>query len=183
MTAPCVLTEREPDEDESELGVVAVWTVQPKKVDGALLIRIYEKIAEVVEELGEDPGLRKDGVEAHLQELLAEQVSTILGPGWRLQRREHPTPIGPVDLMVYDPQGRPVAIEVKRRGGIDGVEQLTRYLDLLGREERYKEIRGIFAGQELSNQAKVLAADRGIECLSLDYAAMRGMDNSQDRLF
>ena len=78
MTAPCVLTEREPDEDESELGVVAVWTVQPKKVDGALLIRIYEKIAEVVEELGEDPGLRKDGVEAHLQELLAEQVSTIL---------------------------------------------------------------------------------------------------------
>ena len=183
MTAPCVLTEREPDEDESELGVVAVWTVQPKKVDGALLIRIYEKIAEVVEELGEDPGLRKDGVEAHLQELLAEQVSTILGPGWRLQRREHPTPIGPVDLMVYDPQGRPVAIEVKRRGGIDGVEQLTRYLDLLGREERYKEIRGIFAGQELTNQAKVLAADRGIECLSLDYAAMRGMDNSQDRLF
>ena len=183
MTAPCVLTEREPDEDESEHGVVAVWTVEPKKVDGALLIRIYEKIAEVVEELGEDPGLRKDGVEAHLQELLAEQVSTILGPGWRLQRREHPTPIGPVDLMVYDPQGRPVAIEVKRRGGIDGVEQLTRYLDLLGREERYKEIRGIFAGQELSNQAKVLAADRGIECLSLDYAAMRGMDNSQDRLF
>lgn len=183
MTAPCVLTEREPDEDESELGVVAVWTVQPKKMDGALLIRIYEKIAEVVEELGEDPGLRKDGVEAHLQELLAEQVSTILGPGWRLQRREHPTPIGPVDLMVYDPQGRPVAIEVKRRGGIDGVEQLTRYLDLLGREERYKEIRGIFAGQELTNQAKVLAADRGIECLSLDYAAMRGMDNSQDRLF
>ena len=183
MTAPCVLTEREPDEDESELGVVAVWTVQPKKVDGALLIRIYEKIAEVVEELGEDPGLRTDGVEAHLQELLAEQVSTILGPGWRLQRREHPTPIGPVDLMVYDPQGRPVAIEVKRRGGIDGVEQLTRYLDLLGREERYKEIRGIFAGQELTNQAKVLAADRGIECLSLDYAAMRGMDNSQDRLF
>lgn len=183
MTAPCVLTEREPDEEESEHGVVAVWTVEPKKVDGALLIRIYEKIAEVVEELGEDPGLRKDGVEAHLQELLAEQVSTILGPGWRLQRREHPTPIGPVDLMVYDPQGRPVAIEVKRRGGIDGVEQLTRYLDLLGREERYKEIRGIFAGQELTNQAKVLAADRGIECLSLDYAAMRGMDNSQDRLF
>lgn len=183
MTAPCVLTEREPDEEESEHGVVAVWTVEPKKVDGALLIRIYEKIAEVVEELGEDPGLRKDGVEAHLQELLAEQVSTILGPGWRLQRREHPTPIGPVNLMVYDPQGRPVAIEVKRRGGIDGVEQLTRYLDLLGREERYKEIRGIFAGQELSNQAKVLAADRGIECLSLDYAAMRGMDNSQDRLF
>ena len=183
MTAPCVLTEREPDEDESEHGVVAVWTVEPTKVDGALLIRIYEKIAEVVEELGEDPGLRKDGVEAHLQELLAEQVSTILGPGWRLQRREHPTPIGPVDLMVYDPQGHPVAIEVKRRGGIDGVEQLTRYLDLLGREERYKEIRGIFAGQELTNQAKVLAADRGIECLSLDYAAMRGMDNSQDRLF
>ena len=95
MTAPCVLTEREPDEDESELGVVAVWTVQPKKMDGALLIRIYEKIAEVVEELGEAPGLGKDGVEANLQELLAEQVSTILGRGGRLQRLEHQRPLGP----------------------------------------------------------------------------------------
>ena len=183
MTAPCTLTECEPDAEESALGIEAIWRVEPQKVEGTLLIRIYETIAEVFEELGEDPGLRKDGVEAHLQELLAEQVSIVLGPGWRLQRREHPTPIGPVDLMVYDPDGNPVAIEVKRRGGIDGVEQLTRYLDLLGREERYKKIRGIFAGQELTKQAKVLAADRGIECLSLDYAAMRGMDNSQDRLF
>ena len=183
MTAPCILTECEPDAEESALGIEAIWRVEPQKVEGTLLIRIYETIAEVFEELGEDPGLRKDGVEAHLQELLAEQVSIVLGPGWRLQRREHPTPIGPVDLMVYDPDGNPVAIEVKRRGGIDGVEQLTRYLDLLGREERYKKIRGIFAGQELTKQAKVLATDRGIECLSLDYAAMRGLDNSQDRLF
>lgn len=183
MTAPCTLEEGAPNEEERQAGVREVWQVKPTKSDGALVIRIFEKIAEVTEELGEDPGLRKDGVEAHLQELLADQVATILGSGWRLGRREHPTPIGPVDLLVYDPEDRPVAIEVKRRGGIDGVEQLTRYLALLGREERFKQIRGVFAGQEISRQARTLAQDRGIECLVLDYAQMRGLDDSEGRLF
>lgn len=183
MSAPCRLTEIAPLEVDTQAGVQEVWKVEPTKVDGSLVIRIFEKIADISEELGEDPGLQKDGVEAHLQQLLAEQVESILGSGWTLLRREHPTPIGPVDLVVYDPDNRPVAIEVKRRGGIDGVEQLTRYLDLLGRESRYTNIRGIFAAQEIAPQARVLAEDRGIECLVLDYAAMRGMDNAEERLF
>lgn len=183
MTAPCDLEVLAPDAEERAAGVLEIWRVQPRKTDGRLLIRIFETFAQVEEELGEDPGLVKDGVEAHLQELLAEQVSTILGSGWTLGRREHPTPVGPVDLMVFDAEDHPVAIEVKRRGGIDGVEQLTRYLELLKREPRYSQIRGIFAGQEITRQARVLAEDRGIECVILDYAQMRGMDNAEERLF
>lgn len=183
MSAPCRLTEMEPLDSDIEAGVAEVWKVEPTKVDGSLVIRIFEKMADISEDLGEDPGLQKDGVEAHLQQLLSEQVESILGSGWTLLRREHPTPIGPVDMVVYDPEKRPVAIEVKRRGGIDGVEQLTRYLELLGRESRYKNIRGVFAAQEIAPQARVLAEDRGIECLVLDYAAMRGMDNAEERLF
>ena len=183
MSPPCTLDVQEPSEEERDLGVKEVWQVEPTKTEGKLLIRIYDLIGEMEADLGIDPGLQKDGVEAHLQELLAEQVSTILGSGWTLLRREHPTPIGPVDLLVYDPEELPVAIEVKRRGGIDGVEQLTRYLDLLGREQRYKKIRGVFAAQQIAPQARTLAEDRGIECLVLDYAAMRGMDNAEERLF
>ncbi len=183
MTAPCNLEVLAPDADEEAAGVLEVWKVEPKKQDGRLLIRIFETVAQIDEDLGEDPGLVKDGVEAHLQELLAEQVEAVLGTGWTLGRREHPTPVGPVDLMVFDPDGSPVAIEVKRRGGIDGVEQLTRYLELLGRDPRYTGIRGIFAGQEITRQARVLAEDRGIECRILDYAQMRGMDNAEERLF
>ena len=183
MSPPCTLDVQEPSEEERDLGVKEVWQVEPTKTEGKLLIRIYDLLDEMEADLGIDPGLQKDGVEAHLQELLAEQVSTILGSGWTLLRREHPTPIGPVDLLVYDPEELPVAIEVKRRGGIDGVEQLTRYLDLLGREQRYKKIRGVFAAQQIAPQARTLAEDRGIECLVLDYAAMRGMDNAEERLF
>ena len=124
MTAPCTVTVGEPSEDEE--GVEAVWTVQADKTDDKLIIRIHEVFADVSEDLGVDPGLVKDGVEAHLQELLAEQVPQIFGEGWELVRREFPTPVGPVDLMVRDADGNHVAIEVKRRGGIDGVEQLTR---------------------------------------------------------
>lgn len=116
----------------------------------------------------------KDGVEAHLQELLAEQVPQILGEGWELVRREFPTPVGPVDLMVRDADGAHVAIEVKRRGGIDGVEQLTRYLALLGRDPLLGDVTGIFAAQEITKQARTLAEDRGIRCVVLDYDAMRG---------
>ena len=188
MSAPARLTQVEPSEEDKAQGITEVWQVEPTKTDGLLVIRIFEILAQIEEQLGQDPGLVKDGVEAHLQELLAEQVATILGSGWTLFRREHPTPIGlfrsaRFDLLVYDAQDLPVAVEVKRRGGIDGVEQLTRYLELLGREQRYGKIRGIFAAQEITPQARTLAEDRGIECLILDYAAMRGMDNAEERLF
>ncbi len=183
MTGPCEIRQETPGSEDAALGAVELWTVVTPKSDDRLRIRIFERIAELTEDLGEDPGLRKDGVEAHLQELLAEQVPAILGAGWTLRRREYPTAIGPVDLMVYDPGGLPVAIEVKRRGGIDGVEQLTRYLDLLSRDPQYSKIRGIFAAQEIARQARVLAEDRGIECLVLDYASMRGMDDAENRLF
>ncbi len=183
MSAPAALKVSQPSDDEAELGVEEVWTVEATKSDGKLIVRIFEFLGELEQELGEDPGLVKDGVEDHLQELLAQQLESILGQGWTLFRREHPTPIGPVDLVVFDPDSQPVAIEVKRRGGIDGVEQLTRYLELLGREQRYRKIRGIFAAQQITPQAKVLAEDRGIECKVLDYAAMRGTDNPEERLF
>ncbi|MFT0762755.1 endonuclease NucS [Scrofimicrobium sp. R131] len=183
MSPPCRLEVVEPTTDEADEGVVQVWQVVPLKTDGQLRVRLYQIHAELDEDLGVDPGLTKDGVEAHLQELLALQLTSVLGEGWKLGRREHPTPIGPVDLLVYDPDGRPVAIEVKRRGGIDGVEQLTRYLTLLSREEHLREIRGIFAAQEIAKQARTLAGDRGIECVILDYAALRGMDDPEERLF
>jgi RecB family endonuclease NucS len=126
-------------------------------------------------QLGVDPGLTKDGVEAHLQELLAAQVH-LLGSGWRLVRREYPTAIGPVDLMCRDEDSGAVAIEVKRRGDIDGVEQLTRYLELLNRDPALSPVRGVFAAQEIRPQARVLAEDRGIRCVTLDYDAMRGIE-------
>lgn len=183
MSPPCKTTVEVATGHDADDGAQEIWRVLPQKSDGELRVRIFEVLAELDHELGLDPGLQKDGVEAHLQELLAQQVRSILGEGWSLLRREYPTPIGPVDLMVYDPQSSPVAIEVKRRGGIDGVEQLTRYLDLLSREERYRNIRGIFAAQEITKQARTLAEDRGIECVILDYQAMRGMDNVEERLF
>jgi RecB family endonuclease NucS len=129
-----------------------------------------------------DPGLVKDGVEAHLQALLAEQVET-LGAGWRLVRREYPTAIGPVDLLCRDEAGASVAVEIKRRGEIDGVEQLTRYLELLNRDPHLAPVRGVFAAQEIKPQARVLATDRGIACVTLDYERLRGMDDVTARLF
>ncbi len=183
MNAPCTVTTEIPEEGEEADGVTEVWTVQAEKTDDRLVIRIHEIVSDVVEDLGVDPGLVKDGVETHLQALLAEQVPQILGDGWALVRREYPTPVGPVDLMVRDPEGASVAIEVKRRGGIDGVEQLTRYLSLLSRDPLLPELSGIFAAQEISKQARTLAEDRGIRCLVLDYDAMRGFDDPESRLF
>lgn len=183
MSPPCSLEVQEPTAEESEGGAIEVWHVENLKSDDHLRVQIFEVLEDLEHALGVDPGLTKDGVESHLQALLAQQVPALLGAQWRLGRREHPTPIGPVDLLVYDPDDLPVAIEVKRRGGIDGVEQLTRYLELLGREDRYRKIRGIFAAQEITRQARTLAEDRGIECLILDYAQMRGMDNAEERLF
>lgn len=175
MSPPCTLRT-----DVDETGA-AIWTVT-NKAGEQLLVTIEQVLLDHSHELGPDPGLSKDGVEAHLQELLAAQVET-LGEGWRLVRREYPTAIGPVDLMCRDGDGLAVAVEIKRRGGIDGVEQLTRYLELLNRDPLLAPVRGIFAAQEIKPQARVLAGDRGIECVVLDYDQLRGTDDADSRLF
>ncbi|MBR5949845.1 MAG: endonuclease NucS [Actinomycetaceae bacterium] len=182
MSPPCTFTTTEPNVEESEAGVREVWKVEHSKTDDKLIIYIYDICSEFERDLGEEPGLIKDGVEAHLQKLLAEQVERI-GKGCQLVRREYPTAIGPVDLMVLDADGKHIAVEIKRRGEIDGVEQLTRYLELLRRDPKMSSIRGIFAAQEIKKQARTLAEDRDIECMILDYDDMRGIDNPEDRLF
>jgi hypothetical protein len=158
-----------------------VWTVA-NPAGERLVITIEEILHDSSHELGQDPGLVKDGVEAHLQELLADHVDTF-GDGWRLVRREYPTAIGPVDLLCRDGAGRTVAVEIKRRGEIDGIEQLTRYLDLLNRDPHLAPVRGLFVAQEIKPQARTLAADRGIDCVTVDYDALRGLDDPSARLF
>ena len=156
--------------------------MQHQKSDDRLEIELHEVQHDSAHDLGVDPGLVKDGVEAHLQELLAAQI-VLLGTGHTLVRREYPTAIGPVDILAKDPAGGTVAVEIKRRGDIDGVEQLTRYLELLNRDPHLAPVRGVFAAQEIKPQARVLATDRGIGCLVLDYDAMKGVDDSGSRLF
>jgi len=158
-----------------------VWRVV-NKAGEELRITLEEVFQDTSYELGLDPGLRKDGVEAHLQELLAATPG-VLGDGFTLVRREYPTAIGPVDLLCRDAAGVAVAVEVKRRGEIDGVEQLTRYLDLLGRDPLLAPVAGIFAAQEIKPQARVLAEDRGIRCVVLDYDALRGVVRDELTLF
>jgi endonuclease len=157
------------------------WTVT-NKAGEQLLVTIEEVLHDSAHELGVDPGLVKDGVEAHLQKLLAEQIET-LGTGYRLVRREYPTAIGPVDIMARDAAGVAVAVEIKRRGEIDGVEQLTRYLELLNRDPLLAPVQGVFAAQEIKPQARTLAEDRGIRCVVLDYDVLRGIDDVESRLF
>jgi RecB family endonuclease NucS len=171
MNPPCALREEPPEAP----GVNARWTVTHGKSGEQLILTIEEVLHDSSHELGVDPGLRKDGVEAHLQELLAEHITT-LGDGWSLVRREYPTAIGPVDILCRDGANMTVAVEIKRRGEIDGVEQLTRYLELLNRDPLLAPVRGVFAAQEIKPQAKVLATDRGIECVTLDYDALRGIE-------
>jgi len=158
-----------------------VWRVV-NKAGEELRIILEEVFQDSSYELGLDPGLRKDGVEAHLQELLAATPAA-LGAGITLVRREYPTAIGPVDLLCRDADGATVAVEVKRRGEIDGVEQLTRYLDLLGRDPLLAPVSGVFAAQEIKPQARVLAEDRGIRCVVLDYDAIRGVVRDELTLF
>jgi RecB family endonuclease NucS len=158
-----------------------VWRVV-NKAGEELRITLDEVFHDTSHELGIDPGLVKDGVEAHLQELLAAAPQT-LGAGYTLVRREYPTAIGPVDLLCRDATGASVAVEIKRRGEIDGVEQLTRYLELLGRDPLLAPVAGIFAAQEIKPQARVLAEDRGIRCVVLDYNALRGIERSDLTLF
>ncbi|WP_214106520.1 endonuclease NucS [Acrocarpospora catenulata] len=171
MNPPCKLREEE-----------GQWTVTQGKTGEKLILTIEEILHDSSHELGVDPGLQKDGVEAHLQELLAEHITT-LGAGWTLVRREYMTAIGPVDILCRDQNGATVAVEIKRRGEIDGVEQLTRYLELLNRDPLLAPVRGIFAAQEIKPQARVLALDRGIDCVTLDYDALRGIEPENPTLF
>ncbi|MDR0960849.1 MAG: endonuclease NucS [Propionibacteriaceae bacterium] len=186
MTAPCTtvvepLTEQSPRVGLLPEGVTEVWRVTNRSGD-ALEIAIAEILDDVTEDLGRDPGLRKDGVEKHLQALLAENPTAIRGD-LSVVQREYPTPIGPVDLLCRTREGAYVAVEVKRRGEIDGVEQLTRYVDLLRRDPLLGEVTGILAAQQIKRQARVLAQDRGFGCVVVDYDELRGIDHSEERLF
>jgi RecB family endonuclease NucS len=189
MSPPCTLRESEPGTDDPAFDGLSEderwsrqWDVVHAKTGDRLRVRLHEVLSDTSHELGVDPGLQKDGVEAHLQALLAQNIET-LGDGWSLVRREYGTAIGPVDILARDQDGAAVAIEIKRRGEIDGVEQLTRYLELLNRDPLLAPVRGIFAAQAIKPQAKVLATDRGIDCVTLDYDALRGIDDAESRLF
>ena len=170
MNAPNVLTVGEGE-----------WVVTNPKGE-TLTITLHEVHHDSAHELGEDPGLSKDGVEAHLQELLAADP-TVIAADLRLVRREFFTDIGPVDLLCRDGAGRTVAIEIKRRGEIDGVEQLTRYLERMDQDPAYAPVRGIFVAQVIKPQARTLAASRGIECVEVDYDELRGIESDELRLF
>ena len=182
MSPPCAMAQVEPDEAERAEGVTAVWVVQHAKSEDNLRVRLHEVLHDSSHDLGVDPGLVKDGVEAHLQRLLAEHIHT-LGEGWTLARREYMTAIGPVDILCRDASGRHVAVEIKRRGEIDGVEQLTRYLELMNRDPHLAPVTGVFAAQVIKPQARTLAEDRGIRCVVLDYDELKGIDSSEHRLF
>jgi RecB family endonuclease NucS len=170
MTAPNLIVE---DDDR--------WVVTNPKGE-TLTITLHEVHSDVSHDFGSDPGLQKDGVEAHLQELLAVDPEQ-LEPGMKLVRREFPTEIGPVDLLCRDADDHVVAVEVKRRGEIDGVEQLTRYLDFLNRQPNLAPVRGMFVAQEIKPQAKTLAGDRDIDWVEVDYDELRGIERPQQRLF
>jgi RecB family endonuclease NucS len=175
MSPPCKVAEGKNDDGAVE------WTVVGKD-DDTLRILIEEVHSDSAYDLGVDPGLQKDGVEKHLQELLAEHPAT-LSDGLTLVRREFPTAIGPVDLMCRDTDGASVAVEIKRRATIDAVEQLTRYLELLNRDSLLAPVGGILAAQMIAPQARTLAEDRGIRCVILDYDGLRGLDDAEGRLF
>lgn len=181
MTPPCWLEEQALlDEDDCPTGE-KLWVVENKARE-QLRILIGEVVLDEEIELGPDPGLEKDGVEQHLQELLAEHIE-VLGEGFTLVRREYPTAIGPVDILCRDESGGTIAVEIKRVGGIDGVEQLTRYLDMLNRDPVLAPVHGVFAAQSIKPQARTLAEDRGIRCTVLDYDELRGIESTELRLF
>ena len=180
MSPPCTVVEAPATGPQVRPGA-GTWTVT-NRAGEQLVVSLDEVLLDVRHDLGPDPGLVKDGVEAHLQKLLADHIHA-LGAGYRLVRREYPTAIGPVDLLARAPDGAAVAVEIKRRGEIDGVEQLTRYLSLLNRDPLIAPVRGVFAAQEIRPQARTLAEDRGIACLVLDYDALRGLDDVTQRLF
>jgi len=175
MSPPCKVLE-----GRSEDGVHE-WLVTGKD-DDTLRILLEEVLHDSAHDLGLDPGLRKDGVEKHLQELLAEHPAT-LADGLTLVRREYPTAIGPVDLMCRDAAGASVAVEIKRRGEIDGVEQLTRYIERLHLDSSLGQVRGVFVAQGVKPQARVLAEARGFRWVEVDYDELRGLRPDELRLF
>ncbi|WP_420363341.1 endonuclease NucS [Curtobacterium aetherium] len=182
MSPPCSIAIGEPDEDQASAGITQVWTVTQKKTQDRLIVSIHEVFTDESHDLGVDPGLVKDGVEAHLQQLLAEQIE-LLGDGHTLVRREYMTAIGPVDILARDDAGASVAVEMKRNANIDAVEQLTRYLELMNRDPHLRPVQGVLAAQSFAPQARTLAEDRGIRCLVLDYDEMRGIEGGHARLF
>jgi len=157
------------------------WTVTSPKGE-TLTITLHEIFSDVSHEMGIDPGLIKDGVEAHLQELLAATPEAIQD-GLLLVRREYPTDIGPVDLLCRTDDGEAIAVEIKRQGGIDGVEQLARYLEFLNKDPKLRPVRGIFVAQSIKPQAKILAGERSIEWCEVDYDELRGIESNELRLF
>ena len=170
MSPPCQLHEEE-----------GRWVVVNPKGE-TLTITIESVHSDHFADLGTDPGLEKDGVEAHLQVLLAAHPEVLL-EGLRLVAREFPTDIGPVDLLCRDANGAAVAVEIKRRGEIDGVEQLARYVERLDRDGRLRPVRGILAAQQVKPQARVLAAARGLTWVEVDYDTLRGAGEEELRLF
>ncbi|WP_104082320.1 endonuclease NucS [Cryobacterium sp. Y11] len=182
MSPPCSVTISEPDSDQADAGITALWTVTHAKTADQLVVSIYDVQHDSAHELGFDPGLIRDGAESHLQKLLAEHIH-LLGDGFTFVRREYMTAIGPVDILAQDAAGQSVAVELKRNGDIDGVEQLTRYLELMNRDPHLAPVSGVFAAQTIKPQARRLAEDRGIRCLLLDYDAMRGLDDTASKLF
>jgi len=186
MSPPCRLVITDPDEAQRDAGIETVWTVRSQggraAADETLQIAIGEVFSHLEVDLGADPGLVKDGVEAHLQLLLAENPGAV-GPGYQLVQREYVTAIGPVDLLLRTPDGTYVAVEVKRRGEIDGIEQLSRYLELMRRDPLLGSVEGVFAAQSIKPQARTLAMDRGIACVVIDYDGLRGIDHADERLF
>ena len=182
MSPPCTFTERLPPDPNPAGGpLIALWEVKGRDGD-TLQISIAEVTLDFSHDLGVDPGLQKDGVEAHLQALLAEHPET-LGPGLSLVRREYLTPIGPVDLLCREPSGAYVAVEVKRRGEMDGVEQLARYVERLDLDGTLRPVRGIFVAQVVRPQARVLAEARGLRWVEVDYEELRGLRPEELRLF
>jgi RecB family endonuclease NucS len=157
------------------------WVVTNQKGE-TLTITLHEVISDVASDLGQDPGLQKDGVEAHLQVLLAASPHSIEA-GLTLVRREYPTAIGPIDLVCRDASGQVVAVEVKRRGEIDGVEQLARYVERLQLDSSLGEVRGMFVAQSIKPQARVLAESRGFRWVEVDYDQLRGLHPEDLRLF
>ena len=182
MAPPCDVSVITPDADQVAAGVSEVWRVTHQKTADMLILSIHSIHTEVEHDLGDDPGLVKQGVEADLQRLVADQLD-VIGEGLELVRREFPTAIGPVDVLARAPEGGTVAIEIKRRGDIDGVEQLTRYRELLQRDPHLRPVRAVFAAQEISPQARTLAKDRNIDCVVLDYQALQHSDIPENRLF
>jgi len=170
MNPPCTVTEAD--------GVITVATPKGER----LVIEVHEVVSDQRFDLGDDPGLEKDGVEAELQQLIAARVDA-LGSGLRLVRREYPTDLGPVDLLCRDADGNAVVVEIKRVGEIAGVEQLLRYQERLDRDGTLAPTRGLFVATRIKPQARVFAESRGVACLEVDLEELRGSDPPDLRLF